>query len=195
MPPGYHEAVPVVTVTVARTKENAMHLKHLVLVGLVPAIVGGCVASLRTRMEPDQARANIATVLKANGFDAVQTVEESGQWRLIAERKQDYSLTEKRYAIEPAPTMQTDPVNNNMTVFEEKVNPSKFTVSQRTEVISYRAEIRLPRSGPERAVTVSVTGSTIPVSNKYREITWTSEEPPSHLQVEEALKRGLAKVL
>jgi len=34
-----------------------------------------------------------------------ETIEESGEWRFVAERKQSYDLTEKRYAIEPAPTM------------------------------------------------------------------------------------------
>lgn len=172
-----------------------MTRRILSLIGLIPAVLLGCAPSLHTRLEPEAARTGIATVLKANGFETVRTSDDGGDWRIVAERHQDYALTEKRFAVEPAPTMQTDPVNNNMTIFEERVNPAKYTVIQRQEPVSYTAEIRLSRSGPERAVTVTVTGSTIPVSNKYRDILWPDGEPPSPLQVETALSRGLAKAL
>jgi hypothetical protein len=172
-----------------------MNLKRLALAAMTTAVLAGCAGSLRTRQEPDQARTGITAVLQANGFDTINTIEEAGQWRIVAERRQNFDLTEKRFAIEQAPSLQTDPVNNNMTVFEERVNPTKFTLTQRAEPVSYRAEIRLPRTGPERAVTVSVTGTTIPVSNKFREILWTHGEPPSPLQVETAIYNGLAKAL
>jgi hypothetical protein len=172
-----------------------MDLKRLAIVGLATVSVIGCASSLKTRLEPEQAKASIVAVLRSNGFEAMHTVTEGGGWRIEAERRQTFDLTEKRYAIVQAPTMQTDPVNNNMTVFEERIDPTKFTLTDRTEDVSYKAEIRLPQAGPERAVTVSVSGTAIPETNKFREILWKNGEPPSPQQVESALLRNLAKAL
>jgi hypothetical protein len=176
-------------------QEAAMTLKRLALASLAMLTVLGCASSLKTRQEPEQARSSIAAVLRANGFDQVDTKEESGVWRIVAERRQGFELTEKRYAIEQAPTMQMDPVNNNMTTFEERIDPSKYTLTERVETVSYRAEIAVPKAGPERAVSVSVTGTVIPASNKFREILWKTSEPPSARLVEEALTRSLEKTL
>jgi hypothetical protein len=172
-----------------------MTLKRLALAGMAAVSLWGCASSLQTRLEPEQARSNIMTVLKENGFTLVDATAEHAGWKIIAERRQSYALTEKRFAIEQAPVLQTDPVNNNQTTFEERVDPTTFTLVNRSEPVTYKADIRLNGNGPERAVYVAVTGSTLPVSNKYREILWTNIEPPSPLQVETLLIRSLQKVL
>ena len=78
---------------------------------------------------------------------------------------------------------------------EERVDPTHYTTTDRTDTVVYQADVALTKAGSPRKVTVGVHASPIPASNKYREIVWSGGEPLSAHEVEEALFHALEKTL
>ena len=175
-----------------------MSLKTLIVSSCAALILlAGCASTLQTKLDPERVNASVATVLKAQGFVVIDRSETGATWHLQADRTVTCEFEEKTFVVEQAPATRLDPIaaNGNVTSFEERVDPSRFTTAARTETVRYHVDVSVRQTGTSRDVSVSVTGGKIPVSNKYREIVWKGAEPLSARQIEETIYRTLERDL
>ncbi|MBC7545817.1 MAG: hypothetical protein H7338_24050 [Candidatus Sericytochromatia bacterium] len=175
-----------------------MSLKRLIAAGcLAGALLTGCASTLQTHRSPAEVHTSVESLLKAKGFTGVQDKEDAGALHVHAVRIDGVRYTERTFKIEQGPSTRVDPIaqNGNMTTFEERVDPTRFTSTDRSDTVLYQVDVALAKAGTPRKVTVKVTASPVPASNKYREIIWIGNEPLSARQIEESLYRSLEKTL
>ena len=175
-----------------------MSLKTLIVTSCAAlSLLSACASTLQTKLEPERVNASVETVLKAQGFAVIDRREAGATWHLQADRTDTCDFQERTFVIEQAPTTRLDPIasNGNVTTFEERVDPSRFTTTARTETVRYHVDVSVGQTGSSRDVSVAVTGGKVPVSNKYREIVWKGAEPPSARKIEETIYRTLERDL
>lgn len=159
------------------------------------ATLGGCAASLHSRMAPTDAKAVIERVLAVQGYESIETAAVDRDWVITGELRRSYPYLETRYRVSQEPSLRPEPGGNNLTVLEEKVDYSQSTTTRREQAMVFRARVTLPMAGADSPISVRVTGPEAVRTDKYRDITWVGDEPPSPRQLEETLIKALRRIL
>lgn len=166
----------------------------LAMVGAV-VLLTGCASTLASRKPVDEARASIESVLRQQGYEAITSAVTGGDWTVNAELHRSYPYVEKTYRIIQEPSLRIGPGGNNVTVFDEKVDHSQFATAEKVQSLTFRARVTLPAAGTASRIAVRVSGPEALRGDKYRDITWMGDEPPSPRQLEEALVKALRQAL
>lgn len=166
----------------------------LAVVGAV-AMLSGCASTLASRKPVDEARASAESVLRQQGYEAITSAVTGSDWTVNGELHRSYPYVEKTYRIIQEPSLRIGPGGNNVTVFDEKVDHSQFTTAEKMQRLTFRVQVTLPAAGTANRVAVRVTGPEAVRGDKYRDIIWMGDEPPSPRQLEEALVKALRQAL